>query len=96
MLTIRAEIKKGERRSDGTYNVKITFTHNRKVKRIATDLYVTSRDLTKSLDFKENTSVKKEIDNLVFYYHKLCSCIPLNVDQCTIEDIMAYIEADKK
>ena len=73
MLTIRAEIKKGERRSDGTYNVKITFTHNRKVKRIATDLYVTSRDLTKSLDFKENTSVKKEIDNLVFYYHKLCS-----------------------
>ena len=96
MLTIRAEIKKGERRSDGAYNVKITFTHNRKVKRIATDLYVTSRDLTKSLDFKENTSVKKEIDNLVFYYHKLCSCIPLNIDQCTMDDIMAYIEANKK
>lgn len=44
MLTIRAEIKKREKRSDGTYNVKITFTLNRKVKRLATDLYVTTND----------------------------------------------------
>ena len=61
MLTIRAEIKKKkEKRSDGTYNVKITFTLNRKVKRLATDLYVTTSDLTKSLDFKENTSIKPD------------------------------------
>ncbi len=29
MLTIRAEIKKGEQKSDGTYNVKLRFTHQR-------------------------------------------------------------------
>ena len=58
-MTIRAEIKKKrKKRSDGTYNVKITFTLNRKVKILATDLYVTTSDLTKSLDFKENTSIK--------------------------------------
>ena len=77
MLTIRAEIKKREKRSDRTYNVKITFTLNRKVKRLATDLYVTTNDLTKSLDFKENTSIKRDIDNLVFYYQKLCSRFPI-------------------
>ena len=60
-MTIRAEIKKKrKKRSDGTYNVKITFTLNRKVKILATDLYVTTSDLTKSLDFKENTSIKPD------------------------------------
>jgi hypothetical protein len=79
MLTIRAEIKKKEKRSDGTYNVKITFTLNRKVKRLATDLYVTTSDLTKSLDFKENTSIKPDFpaskDAPIFYL----SVIQINV-----------------
>ena len=94
MLTIRAEIKKREKRSDGTYNVKITFTLNRKVKRLATDLYVTTNDLTKSLDFKENTSIKRDIDNLVFYYQKLCSRFPIDYEQGTMEDVMAYINGE--
>ena len=94
MLTIRAEIKKKEKRSDGTYNVKITFTLNRKVKRLATDLYVTTSDLTKSLDFKENTSIKRDIDNLVFYYQKLCSRFPIDYEQSTMEDVMAYINGE--
>lgn len=94
MLTIRPEIKKGEKRSDGTYNVKITFTLNRKVKRLATDLYVASTDLTKSLDFKENTSIKREIDNLVFYYQKLCSRLPIDFEQCSMEDVMAHINGE--
>ena len=33
MLTIRAEIKKQEQKLDGTYNVKLRFTLDRKVKR---------------------------------------------------------------
>lgn len=94
MLTIRPEIKKGEKRNNGTYNVKITFTLNRKVKRLATDLYVTSNDLTKSLDFKENTSIKREIDNLVFYYQKLCSRLPIDLEQCTMEDVMAHLNGE--
>ena len=34
MLTINAEIKKNEQRSDKTYNVKLRFTLNRKIKRL--------------------------------------------------------------
>ena len=54
MLTIKAEIKKSELKVDGTYNVKIRFTLDRKVKRLSTNLFITSKDLTKSLKFKEH------------------------------------------
>lgn len=43
MLTIKAEIKKSELKVDGTYNVKIRFTLDRKVKRLSTNLFITSK-----------------------------------------------------
>lgn len=33
MLTIKPEIKAGERKVDGTYNIKLRFTLSRKVKK---------------------------------------------------------------
>ena len=39
MLTINAEIKKDGLRSDGTYNVKLRFTLDRKMRRLATSLF---------------------------------------------------------
>ena len=57
MLTIREEIKKGEVKSDGTYNIKIRFTLDRKLRRLSTSLFATSKDLTKSLKLKEGTPV---------------------------------------
>ncbi len=51
MLTIKAEIKRSELKVDGTYNIKIRFTLDRKVKRLSTNLFVTQQDLTKSLKF---------------------------------------------
>lgn len=49
MLTINAEIKKDGLRSDGTYNVKLRFMLDRKMRRLSTSLFVTSKDLTKEL-----------------------------------------------
>ena len=79
MLTIKAEIKRSELKVDGTYNVKIRFTLDRKVKRLSTNLFVTQQDLTKSLKFKEDTSIKREIDRLVLYYRE--QCLKLQLDQ---------------
>lgn len=42
MLTVKAEIKRGEQRVDGTYNVKIRFTLGRQVKRLSTSLFAAS------------------------------------------------------
>lgn len=53
MLTINAEIKKDGLRSDGTYNVKLRFTLDRKMRRLATSLFATSKDLTKELKIKQ-------------------------------------------
>ena len=95
MLTIRAQIKKTEKKVDGKFNVKVVFTLNRKVKRMATDIYVGANDLTKSLDFKENSKVKRDIDNLVYFYERLCSQAPLDWNTCDLQDVMNYIEGDK-
>ena len=46
MLTINAEVKKDGLRSDGTYNVKLRFTLDRKMRRLATSLFVTTKDLS--------------------------------------------------
>ena len=51
MLTIKAEIKKDGQKVDGTYNVKLRFTLDRKVKRLSTSLFVKPEELTKTGDF---------------------------------------------
>lgn len=56
MLTIKVEIKKNEQKTDGTYNVKLRFTLNRKVKRLSTSLFIKPIDLTRSGYFKKDTS----------------------------------------
>ena len=65
MLTIKAEIKRQEQKADGTYNVKVRFTLNRKVKRLSTSLFIKPSDLTKTCNFKKGTTIHKEIEQLV-------------------------------
>lgn len=62
MLTINAEINKEEKRGDKTYNVKLRFTLNRKIKRLSTNLFVTPKDLTKDLKIKESAPIYREVD----------------------------------
>ena len=96
MLTIRAEVRKEQVRKDGSFNIKIRITQNRKIKRLSTKLFAKKSDLNKSFELKEGTIIKKEADSLISYYERICYQIPVDIEQCTIEDIMAYIEADKK
>lgn len=55
MLTIKSEIKRQEQKLDGTYNVKLRFTLDRKVK---TSLFVYSKDLTKEFKIKPSSPIK--------------------------------------
>ena len=73
MLTINAEIKSDGKRSDGTYNVKLRFTLNRKMRRLSTSLFATPKDLTKDLKIKQSSTLKREIDNLVRCYQEKCA-----------------------
>ena len=96
MLTIRAEIKRSELKVDGTYNVKIRFTLDRKVKRLSTNLFVTQQDLTKSLKFKEDTSIKREIDRLVLYYREQCLKLQLDQNHYSLDEIIEFLNGEQE
>ena len=91
MLTIRTEIKKQEQKTDGTYNVKLRFTLDRKVKRLSTSLFVTSNDLTKGLKIKQFSPIKKEIDNLIRSYQEKCAKLQIELNHYTIDEVMDYL-----
>lgn len=96
MLTIKAEVQRDKLRSDGTYNVKVRFTQDRKVKRLSTSLFVTPKDLTKSFDFKQGTLMKREIENLIFSYQEKCAKLQLELNQYTLDDIVNYLNGERE
>lgn len=96
MLTIKAEIKRSELKVDGTYNVKIRFTLDCKVKRLSTNLFVTQQDLTKSLKFKEDTSIKREIDRLVLYYREQCLKLQLDQNHYSLDEIIEFLNGEQE
>lgn len=96
MLTIKAEIKKSELKVDGTYNVKIRFTLDRKVKRLSTNLFITSKDLTKSLKFKEDTSIKRAIDRLVLYYREQYFKLQLDQNHYSLDEIIEFLNGEQE
>ena len=96
MLTIKAEIRKSELKVDGTYNVKIRFTLDRKVKRLSTNLFITSKDLTKSLKFKEDTSIKRAIDRLVLYYREQCFKLQLDQNHYSLDEIIEFLNGEQE
>ena len=91
MLTIKAEVQQDNQRSDKTYNVKVRFTMNRKVRRLSTNLFITPKELTQDFKFKEGTPIKKEIDNLVVYYKERCNKLQIDQNNYTLEDILELL-----
>jgi hypothetical protein len=71
MLTIKAEIQKDKLRQDGSYNVRIRFIKDRKVKRLSTSLFVTKDDLTDKFVIRENSLIRQEADRLILHYRTI-------------------------
>lgn len=99
MLTIRAEVQKDKKRADGTYNVKVRFIKDKKVKRISTDLFATDADLTADLKLKEGSITKQEADRLVLHYRTMFNTLHLDSDNYDVNEIVNRLlnkeEADK-
>ena len=94
MLTIRAEIKKQEQKLDGTYNVKLRFTLDRKVKRLSTSLFVTNKDLTKDLKIKQTSPIKQEVDFLIRSYQEKCAKLQIELNHYTLDEVMDYLDGE--
>ncbi|MCM1353775.1 MAG: site-specific integrase [Paludibacter sp.] len=59
MATFKALVLPHNKKADGTYNVKIRITHQRKSKYIATPFFVTQSQLTRSLKLKDPLIVEQ-------------------------------------
>lgn len=96
MLTIKPEIKNRECSSTGKFNVKIRLTYKRQVKRLATSIYLGKSNLTKSLSIKENTPIKRDIDNLVKSFQDKIAKLQLELNDYTLDEIIDYLKGERE
>lgn len=89
MPTFKAEIQ--NKRSDGTYNVRIRVTHNAKVKRISTNLYVTDRELTRSRQMKAGR-VLDAANDLVRKCREACNMMGMEIQAAPIDTIVEKLK----
>ena len=96
MLTIKAEIQRDKLRQDGSYNVRIRFTKDRKVKRISTSLFATKADLTDRFIIKEDSLIKQEADILILNYRKMFNEMHLETETLDVNEIVDRLNSRDK
>ena len=96
MLTIKSEIKRQEQKLDGTYNVKLRFTLDRKVKRLSTSLFVYSKDLTKEFKIKPSSPIKQDVEALIRSYYEKCAKLQIELNHYTLDDIINYLNGEQE
>ncbi len=92
MLTIKAEVLKDKKRTDGTYNVKVRFIKGKRIKRISTDLFATEADLTADFRLKEDSIIKLEADRLVLHYRTVFTSLHLDSENYDVNEIVSLLQ----
>ena len=93
MPSFKAVVIPGDKRNDGTYNVKIRVLHNRGQRRIPTSLYARPSDLTRSLKLK-SPEILSKCDGLIVQMREAISDInPFDLEAMTVEELVAHIRA---
>lgn len=91
MATFKAIIKKGNMRSDKTWNVVIRFTHETKVRFIPTTMYVSKKDLTASFKIK-NQQIIDKCEELIKTYREKVNKLNLELNSMDIDSIVDYLK----
>lgn len=89
MATFKAEVS--NKRADGTYNVRIRVTHNRTIRRISTNIYVTSEDLTRSLKIK-NVKIIEQYEPLISKCREYCNAQGFTLTTIPIDNLVAGLK----
>lgn len=93
MATFKAEVYAHQKKQDGTYNIKIRVTHNRKKKYMPTTYYVKKEDLTRNLKLKNQYYID-ETEKLIQKYRQICNRIGERLKTMTVEQIVELISVD--
>lgn len=92
MATLNYYINPKQKKRDGTMNVKIILTHQRKRKMISTSIYATSADLTKSGKLKKGSTTLFNVENLISEYRKKINGMGIDIDMMTIGAICSSLK----
>jgi len=95
MATFKSVIYKHQKRNDGTWNVKIRVTHKREAKYIPTSIFVTTNDVTRSLNIK-NKIIELEIDSIIFEYRSICNRLGTSIDNLTPDELIEILKRGDK
>ena len=96
MLTINAEVVKNQRKTNDCFTVRLRFTLDRKMKRLATSLFATPKDLTKELKIKQSSPLKREVDSLIRGYQEKCAKLQIELNHYTLDDVMDYLNGERE
>ncbi|MDR1674948.1 MAG: phage integrase SAM-like domain-containing protein [Tannerella sp.] len=91
MATFKAVVEKHHKKTDGTFNVKIRVTHKRVVKYMATSLFVTKEEVTKSTKIK-NQAVLDVLEETVRKYRNACNALGERLDAMTADQVVDYLK----
>lgn len=92
MATFKAEIYAHQRKDDGTYNIKIRVTHNRRKKYLATVWYVTKEDITRSFKIRNKKYIDLT-DELIRKYRAACDKVGERLKSMTVEQVVELVTA---
>lgn len=87
MPTFKALVFAHHLKDDGTYNVKVRVTHNRKVKYISTQEYVKKHEVTKKMLIK-NQDVEDSLNRIIKGYRDKCRKLGERVRAISIEELI--------
>lgn len=92
MATFKAIVIGDYKRADGTYNVKIRVTHNRKIMRVGTQMYVDSTQLTRALKIKDQRIIDA-CDRIIAEWRNAVAELGVAADSYDVRQLVNYLQS---
>lgn len=89
--TFKAVVYADNKKKDGTYNLKIRVTHNRRSLKVSTNIYVFPNDLGRKLQIK-NQEVIDLADDLIRRWRYLVNRLGIAAEMMDVKQIVQYIK----
>ena len=93
LCTVKAVILPSARRADGTWNVKIRITYDRRSRWLATPVYVTQAQLTRSYRLKDATAAMNAERHVQAVRSALAELPPFWLEGRTVDDVVAWLRS---
>ncbi len=93
MPTFKQLIFKHQQKEDGSFNVKIRITHNRKSKYVSTSFYIKDKQVTAKYGIKDRSIIKK-VEEEIDSYWDIIKKLP-DIQNLDVSDLVDLLEKEK-